>query len=71
MEHHKNCITAHNGPCNCADLETIRVCTDCHAMVEEKFAGDEGLTVCTGCGNIEQGTEEWSSERFEEEGYIV
>lgn len=71
MNHHKHCLTNHNGPCNCDELEIVRVCCDCHAEVSERFSGDEGWSVCTGCGNIEQGTEEWSVRRFEEEGYHV
>jgi len=71
MNHHKNCLSNHNGPCNCADLEEVRVCCDCHAEVKEVFRGDEGWSVCGGCGNIEQATEEWSVRRFEEEGYQV
>lgn len=70
-DHNNNCVSKRNGPCNCADLEMVRVCTDCHAAVEEKWAGDEGVTVCGGCGNVEQGVEEWTLAEFERDGYQV
>ena len=73
MNHHKNClsITVNSGPCNCADLETVTVCSDCYARVSEIGPSCDAISACSGCGNIEQDTEEWSQERFEEEGYVV
>lgn len=72
MNHHKNCLSNHNGPCNCADLEEVRVCCDCHAeVVEKSFLGTDGVAVCLGCHNVEQDFEYWSVRRFEEEGYHV
>ena len=48
--------------------ETIRVCADCFSEVHEHHAGDEGWSICSGCGNVEQETEEWTLEKFEKEG---
>lgn len=68
--HHQHCLTTYNGPCNCEDLESVVVCSDCHFEVQELSLGDEGLSVCTGCCNIEQATELWTLEKFEKEGCV-
>lgn len=67
-EHHLNCISKYRGACNCIDLETVTVCTDCHGEVQQQGPICDTLSVCQACGNIEQGTEEWSLDRFDEEG---
>lgn len=34
------------------------ICADCFAQTHQKSLGDEGWTVCSGCGNVEQKTYE-------------
>ena len=48
------------------DDDYIEVCKDCGEEVEEiGFGGNDGVTSCTGCGNIEQATEEITLDEYE------
>lgn len=47
------------------EQEYIRVCVDCSEAVNEVHAGDEGWTVCPGCGNIEGKTTEITLDEYE------
>ena len=38
--------------------ETFRACDECQEEVTEVFAGDEGVSVCSGCGVVEGGSTE-------------
>ena len=43
----------------------ITVCADCGEPTEEKWSGDEGWTVCSGCGNVEGDTIEITLTEYE------
>jgi len=45
--------------------EEINVCLDCGFEVEERGFGNEGLSVCSGCGNIEGDSEYITIEEYE------
>lgn len=45
--------------------DTIRVCNYCEGEVNEVFAGDEGLSVCSGCGAVEGGDTEITVSEYE------
>lgn len=44
----------------------IRVCRFCLNEVHERWAGDEGLTVCDECETVEGPTKEITEEEYEE-----